>query len=322
MGMLRENSKFKANFKELRVGVFRGGVSPEREISLLSGENVIRALREKGYKAIDIDLKTKEAEEILEIIRKNFIDIVFIVLHGEFGEDGYLQKILEENNVPFTGSGSEASSLAMDKIQTKKILEKNNIPVPEYWIEDEGLPDFAPGDFPLVVKPHYVGSSIGVSIIKDRFQLREAISLAKKYSSRVIVERYIKGKELTVGIVGRRVLPIIEMRFKREFFDFSCKYEDNQAEFIVPAKLSPQLYKNIQELAYKVFQVLGCRGFGRVDLRLSFDSKPYILELNSIPGLTSHSLLPLAAKKAGLSLGELCEEVLKEAAERLKIASY
>ena len=302
------------NIKDLVIGVFRGGVSAEREISLLSGESVIKALRNKGYKVVDIDLKTCDEKAILKIIRDNFIDIVFITLHGEFGEDGQLQRILEVNNIPFTGSGSWASFLSMDKIQTRRVLEKNNIAVPQYWVEEEDF-KFSPSDFPLVVKPHYAGSSIGVNLVRNNSQLKEAIKIAKKYSSQTIVERYIKGRELTVGILRDKVLPIVEIRFKKDFFDFSSKYEDNQAEFIVPAKLPSKIYEKIQELAYRVFKVLGCRGLGRVDLRLTEDFKPYILELNSIPGLTSHSLLPLAAREAGLDFSQLCEEILKDALE-------
>jgi len=321
MAMLKEDSAEliqtyrTENIKDLVIGVFRGGVSAEREISLLSGENVIKALRNKGYKVVDVDLKTRDEKAILKIIRDNFIDIVFITLHGEFGEDGQLQRILEVNNIPFTGSGSWASFLSMDKIQTRRVLEKNNIAVPQYWVEEDGDFKFSPSDFPLVVKPHYAGSSIGVNLVKNHSQLKEAIKIAKKYSSQTIVERYIKGRELTVGILRDKVLPIVEMRFKKDFFDFSSKYEDNQAEFIVPAELPSKIYKKIQELAYRVFKVLGCRGLGRVDLRLAGDFKPYILELNSIPGLTSHSLLPLAAREAGLDFSRLCEEILKDALE-------
>lgn len=321
MAMLKKNSDgpvriYRAkNIKDLVIGVFRGGVSAEREISLLSGENVIKALRSKGYKVVDIDLKTRDEKVILKIIRDNFIDIVFITLHGEFGEDGQFQRILEVNNIPFTGSGSEASFLSMDKIQARRVLEENNIAVPQYWVEEEGGFKFSPSDFPLVVKPHYAGSSMGVTIVKNNSQLKEAIKIAKKYSSQTIVERYIRGRELTVGIIRDEALPIVEVRFKKDFFDFSSKYEDNQAEFIVPAELPPEIYKKIQELAYNVFKVLGCRGLGRVDLRLAEDFKPYILELNSIPGLTSHSLLPLAAREAGLDFSQLCEEILKDALE-------
>jgi D-alanine-D-alanine ligase len=308
------NQKPEEFLKGLTIGVFRGGVSAERDISLLSGKAVLEALGGKGYKVVDVDLRTKDETEIITIIKDNSIDLIFIALHGEFGEDGGLQKILEKHSIPFTGAGSYASFVAMDKIRTLEILEENNIPHPEYWIEDEGLPLFSVGDFPLVVKPNYSGSSLGVSIVKDKSQLKQAIDLAKGYSPRVIVERFIKGRELTVGIAVNKILPVVEIKFKRDFFDFFCKYEDNITQFIVPAQIPLEVYNDIQKLAYRVYEVLGSRHFSRVDLRMDREFNPYILELNSIPGLTSHSLVPLAAKNMGLSFNDLCEEIIKEAA--------
>lgn len=303
------------SIKDLTIGVFRGGVSSERGISLLSGQNVIEALKKKGYKVKDVDLQTRDESRILNIIKANAIDIVFITLHGEFGEDGGIQKIFEANDIPFTGAGSHSSFLAMDKIETLTILRKNNIPVPSYWLYGKSLPNFSESDFPLVVKPHSAGSSIGVSIVREKSYLDEAIRSAQGYSSRVLIERYIGGRELTVGIVGKKILPIVEMAFRKDFFDFSCKYDDNLTEFIVPAELPQDTYTYIQNLALRVYTVLGCRHFGRIDLRIDNQLHPYILELNSIPGLTSHSLLPLAARVAGLDFPDLCEEILKAAVQ-------
>jgi D-alanine-D-alanine ligase len=306
------------SLKDLNIAVFRGGLSPEREISLLSGENVFKALKIKGYKAIDIDLKTEDEAEILNIIKDNSIDLVFIALHGAFGEDGGIQKIFEENLIAFTGSRSYSSSLAMDKVASHRLLQENNISVPEYWVEDEGLPKFSDKDYPLVVKPYDSGSSIGVSIIKGKSFLSGALEKAYKSSKRVMVERYIEGRELTVGIVAQEVLPIVEMVCKTEFFDFTSKYHDKRTEFTVPAKLDNATARRIQNLSYKVYQVLGSRHFGRIDLRLDSNLKPFFLELNSIPGLTSHSLLPLAAKNKGISFGDLCQRIIKQAWDDFK----
>jgi len=306
------------DLKDLRIGVFRGGLSPEREISLISGQNVIEALISRGYNVLDVDLRTKNSQDIIKIIRGNSIDLVFIALHGEFGEDGGIQRILERHRVPFTGSDSGSSRICMDKIQTLRALEKNDIPHPEYWLEDKGLPDFSPYDFPLIVKPHYAGSSIGISIVRHKQELEKATEEAKRYSHRALVERFVEGRELTVGILGETILPIIEVVFARDLFDFFCKYEDNVTRFIVPAKLPKESYADIQKLAYRVYRVLGCRHLGRVDLRIDKDYRPYVLELNSIPGLTPHSLLPLAAKNAGIDFQDLCEEIVKEAVEDYK----
>ncbi|MBN2120989.1 MAG: D-alanine--D-alanine ligase [Candidatus Omnitrophica bacterium] len=305
----------KKDLKNLRIGVFRGGVSSERDISLISGQSVIEALLKRGYKVVDLDLKTKDENEIMKMINRNRVDIAFIALHGQFGEDGGIQRILERNSLPFTGAGSYSSALAMDKIETLKVLKQNNIPVPEYWIEDEGLPLFSDRDFPLVVKPHCAGSSIGVNIVKDVSLLQKALGEAKKYSTRVIVERYIEGRELTAAIVGQEVLPVVEIVFNKELFDFFSKYDDDLTQFIVPAQVPKKVYKLIQDLAYRVYKILACRHFGRIDFRIDKKNNPYVLELNSIPGLTSHSLLPLAAKEAGLTFEGLCERILNQALE-------
>ncbi|MFC1514659.1 D-alanine--D-alanine ligase [Candidatus Omnitrophota bacterium] len=300
--------------KDYKIGVFRGGTSSEREISLLSGANVLRALKKKGYQAIDVDLATENERRILNIISDKGIDLVFIALHGGSGEDGRLQRILEEHSLPFTGSGAEACRRAMDKTVSHRILKENKIPLPEYWIVDEGLPEFSRGDFPLVVKPHHCGSSIGVSIVKDKDLLQPACDAAGIHSPRVIVERYISGRELTVGIVGERTLPVVEVVFSGDFFDFSSKYEDDRTRFIVPADIDLRLGQTIQQLSRRVYAAIGCRHFARVDLRLDSASRPYVLELNAIPGLTGHSLLPLAAAHAGIGFDELCEAILIQAA--------
>ncbi len=301
----------KNNLKNLNIGVFRGGVSPERDISLISGDNVISALRDTGYRVVDVDLKTTDRCEILDIIRKNGIDIVFIALHGEFGEDGQLQKLFEENKIRFTGSGSLASYLAMDKIQTYKIFEENSIPFPQSRVWPEDYLQLQDNEFPLIVKPHYGGSTLGISIVRNKSEIKKSVEKARKISDKVLIERYIDGREFTVGIINGKVLPVVEIRFKNHLFDYSAKYTESLSEFIAPAELTKPVYKNVRDLSLKVYKVLGCRGAARVDLRMDNDYNSYILELNSVPGLTAHSLLPFACKKAGIEFGDLCEEILE-----------
>lgn len=296
--------------KEYTIGVFRGGTSPERDISLVSGGCVIEALKSKDYSVVDVDLKTENGEKICEIINSKKIDLVFVALHGGFGEDGRFQKILEEKGVLFTSSGADASHKAMDKLETRKILEADGIPFPRYWQADINLPPDISRNFPLVVKPHYGGSSVGVSVVKNDEEIERALKRAKDISENILVEEYITGRELTVGVVGDKVLPVVEMKFKNDFFDFSCKYEEDKTEFLVPADLPGDIYKQIQQLSFRVYQSLGCEVMGRVDLRLDSDLNPYVLELNSVPGLTTHSLLPLAAKYIGWDFPTLCEQIL------------
>lgn len=306
------------NLKDLTIGVFRGGVSSEREISLISGKNVVEALKERGYKVVDIDLKTRDKDEIVKIVRSNSIDLVFIALHGEFGEDGQIQRIFEDNNIPFTGSGSKASSFAMDKIKTRKVVGEKSLPLPKVFTDVDGI---RPSDFPLVLKPSSSGSSIGVKIVKDIDGFEEGLSFLNKTFSEILIEEYIPGRELTVGILGERPLPVVEIIFENSFFDYSCKYNDNLSRTVVPAEIPDSLSKEIQSIALQVYKALGCRHFGRVDFRLSKHMKPYVLELNSIPGLTSHSLLPLAAKSVGISFSSLCEHIARQAFRGLSVSS-
>ena len=306
------------DLKDLTIGVFRGGVSPERDISLLSGENVIKALADRGYKIEDVDLKANREDEIIEIVNSKNIDLAFIALHGEFGEDGQIQKIFEDNNILFTGSGSEASFLAMDKIKTRKILEEERLPLPKSFTD---ISSICPSDFPLVLKPSSSGSSIGVRIVRNQAELEEGLSFLSKSFSNILIEEYIPGRELTAGILGDTPLPVVEIVFENSFFDYSCKYSNNLSRAVVPADIPDSLSKEIQDIAFKVYKVLGCRHFGRVDFRLSDNMRPYVLELNSIPGLTSHSLLPLAAKNIGISFSSLCEDIVRQAFSGLSVSN-
>lgn len=299
--------------KDLVVGVFRGGIAAEREVSLESGSAVLNALKHKGYNPVDCVIDSDKKEYIKEIIENNQIDLVFIVLHGEFGEDGQLQAILDDLGVKYTGSGPKSSYDAMDKIKTHEILHKNSIPMPEYNVFCKDTIDNALDlvKFPCVVKPHYAGSSIGVRIVRNLSEWDEAVKAALDISDKLLVEEFISGREFTVGIIGNNVLPVVEIKAKSGFYDYKSKYEDENTGFVVPAQLDIQLSNKLQDLALETFKTLGCRGVARVDILLDNKAKPYVLELNSIPGMTSHSLLPLAALKNGLSFDDLCEKIVK-----------
>ena len=277
----------------------------------MSGEYVYNALKKRGYKCINIILNTRDKEEIKEIIQESEIDFVFPVLHGEFGEDGGFQKILEEMSIPYAGSDSNSSKIAMDKIATHKILEKNGILAPPYEVA-ESEKDLEKIEWtPAVVKPANGGSSLGVTIAKEKYQLIKAFRLAKEITDKVIVEKFIEGREVTVGIFDGKALPIIEVTPKEEFYDYYAKYDNDETEFVCPAKLPEDVYELIQAIALEVFKALGCRHFGRVDFRLDKNNQPYVLELNTIPGFTSHSLLPQSAKAAGYEFEDLCEKILQ-----------
>ena len=301
-----------------KVGVILGGLSSEREISLKSGKAISIALIKEGLDVEEIDLSTEDPRGVEQIINQASIDIAFIAMHGRFGEDGKLQAILEKMDIAYVGSDSLASAMSMDKIVAKKIFEENNIPVPQYRVlnrtrdyslENEEL------SFPLVIKPQSQGSSVGIAIIRSLEELEPALRVAFRYDDNVLIEEYIKGRELTVGILDNHALEPIEIVPKNRFFDFQAKYNKGITEYILPAALDSDLRKNIQSLSLKTHRVLGCRHFSRVDLLLDQNRNPIILELNTIPGFTSTSLLPKAALYEGITFSQLCIKLLKLAAQ-------
>jgi D-alanine-D-alanine ligase len=300
----------KYDLKDTKVGVLGGGVSSEREISLASAKNVYEALKRNNIDTVFIDMFTTQEEEVKRIISSFNIDVAFIALHGEFGEDGKIQHILEKMKIPYTGSSPDASYRAMDKIISKKIFQKKGIPTAPFciWEGEEKL--LRKLRYPLVVKPYFNGSSLGVSIVRDESYLQKAIEEATFYQEKIILEDYIEGKELTVGILEDKPMEVIEIVPKKGYFDFYTKYTDGMAEFIVPAKLDKEVYRKVQEVALGAHLSLGCRHFSRVDIRLGEDNIPYVLEVNSIPGLTSHSLLPLSAKARGIDFEELVLKII------------
>lgn len=305
----------------MKVGVLFGGISAEREISLVSGQEVCRVLAEEGVDAVSIDIVTSDKHKVRELIVKPNIDLAFIALHGEFGEDGQIQEILEELNILYTGSGPKASALAMDKLDSKTVFRANGIPTSDFTVLSS--PQDIPRSFryPLVVKPCNCGSSIGVSIVRNQTGLKSGVELAFSYSDRVILEDYVEGRELTVGVLANRPLAVVEIIPKKGYYDFNTKYSHGAATFIVPAKLESETEKKVKSLALKAHRALGCRHFSRVDMRLTGEHSPFVLEVNSIPGLTSHSLLPLSAGACGIDFNRLILQMVKLALPRHRLGA-
>lgn len=296
-----------AVLKNKRIGVLMGGISEEREISLKTGTAILKALGDKGYKAIGIDA----GRDISSVLLKKKVDIAFVALHGRYGEDGCMQGLLEVMAIPYTGSGVKASALAMDKTAAKKIMLYHGVSTPASCIYEEGVKPKVKA--PLVVKPACQGSAIGVSIVKKDSGLKAALKEASRFNGPVLIEKYIKGRELTVSILDKRVLPTIEIRPKEGFYDYTAKYTKGMTEFIVPAPIAKPADKKVAKEALKAYEALGCSGAARVDVILDDKGTPYVLEVNTIPGMTELSLFPRAAEAAGLDYAALVEEMLKGA---------
>ena len=304
-----KNSKFG------RIGVLMGGPSEERPISLRSANAVCESLKALKLDVVGIDIATDDAQANTALIRSQGIDCAFIALHGRFGEDGGIQQVLQDLNIPYTGSGVEASKRAMDKVVSQSVFRDAGLAVPDYLSVDRQLFDKGDDipvhfDLPWVIKPSRQGSSIGLSIIDDPQQLRKALSLAFETDDTALVQQYIQGRELTVGILSDQPLPIVEIVTTRKFFDYEAKYENGFTEYIVPAQLDKAIAVSVQETALAAYRSLGCSGCSRVDIILSDKNVPYVLELNNIPGLTQTSLLPKAARCAGIDFSQLCLRML------------
>ncbi|MDK9725578.1 MAG: D-alanine--D-alanine ligase [Sterolibacteriaceae bacterium MAG5] len=292
-----------------KVAVMFGGDSAEREVSLKSGAAVLAALGRAGVDAHAFD----PAMRPLAALREEGFDRVFIALHGRGGEDGTLQGALDLMKLPYTGSGVLASALAMDKWRSKLVWQAAGLPVPEFAMLDEDS-DFAAVEqrlgLPLFVKPANEGSSIGITKVKTTGRLAEAYGAARKYDRLVLAERFLAGGEFTVGIVGERALPVIRIVPATEFYDYEAKYLRDDTQYRVPSGLDAALEAEVQALAKRAFAVLGGRGWGRIDVMLDAAGRPYVLEANTAPGMTDHSLVPMAARAAGLSFEQLVVEVL------------
>ncbi|MEO8937120.1 MAG: D-alanine--D-alanine ligase [Burkholderiaceae bacterium] len=304
-----------------KVGVLLGGLSAEREISLMSGNGVLAALKAEGVDAHGFD----PAERPLGELASEGFDRVFIALHGRFGEDGTIQGALELLGIAYTGSGVMGSSVAMDKVFTKRIWESQHLPTPRYAVLDHNsdlrqVPDRL--GLPLIVKPPHEGSTIGISKVVGYSQMGEAYELAARFDDVVLAEEFVAGRELTVSIVERadgrlEALPIIEIVAPRGNYDYQNKYFTDDTRYLCPAPIDDALTRRIRALALEAFVAIGCEGWGRVDFMLrQADDEPFLLEINTSPGMTGHSLVPMAARAIGLSYEHLCVEVLASA--RLK----
>jgi len=295
-----------------KVAVLLGGKSAEREVSLNSGGMVLKALRSRAVDAHAFD----PAERNLEDLLKQKFARAFIALHGRFGEDGTVQGVLEWLGVPYTGSGILASALAMDKLRTKLLWHAEGLPTPPYEVlrKESDLKAVAKRlGTPLFVKPAAEGSSVGMSKVRSAAALDEAYALAVNYDPVVIAEKFIDGPELTAAILGDEVLPLIRIETPREFYDYDAKYIANDTRYHVPCGLPDKKEAQLRQLCLKAFRALGCRGWGRVDLMLDKRGRPYLLEVNTAPGMTDHSLVPMAARATGLSYEDLCVRILEGA---------
>lgn len=296
-----------------KVAVMLGGSSAEREVSLKSGAAVLAGLRRKGVEAHAFD----PGQRPLGALKEEGFDRVFIALHGRGGEDGTLQGALELLGIPYTGSGVLASALAMDKWRTKLCWQAAGIPVPDYEMLDASS-DFAAVEsrlgLPLFVKPANEGSSIGISKVKAPGGLRVAYETAAKYDRLVIAERFLAGGEFTVAILGSQALPVIRIVPATEYYDYEAKYFRDDTEYRIPCGLPEIREAAIREMALRAFTVLGGRGWGRVDVMLDAEGEAYCLEVNTAPGMTDHSLVPMAARAAGIPFDDLVLRILEDAA--------
>jgi len=301
------------DLKDKLIGVLMGGISREREISLRSGRNVADALIKLGYQVKLIDIVSADCQEQLT---HSGIEIAYNILHGNFGEDGQIQKILETLKIPYTGPGVRSSQLCIDKVACKKVLLKHNLPTAAY--EEPQAGSQIAMQVPLVIKPKTEGSSFGVSIVQRQEQVAQIFDETKKeFGSEIFVEKFISGAEVTVGVMQQYkkllALPILELVPKNEFYDFESKYTPGGTKFILPANLSPAVTELVQCLAVRAYQVLKCDGAVRVDFVIEARKTPYILEVNTIPGMTNQSDLPAEAKAEGISFEALVESILSTA---------
>jgi D-alanine-D-alanine ligase len=291
-----------------RIAVLMGGPGSEREVSLATGRGVAKALRSLGAEVTEIDVRDENFQ------LPDNVDLAFNTIHGTFGEDGQLQKILEDRGVRYTGDGVEGSRNAFDKILSKRKFFEHNVATPESEVIDAGRrPKMS---VPLVVKPARQGSTVGVVIVKNESELDGAMKEAAKYDRKLVVEKFVSGRELTIGILGDQALPIIEIIPKGGFYDFNTKYPflnptvGASAQHVCPANIDATLTKKIQELALQAFRALGLMVYARVDVILSETGEPFVLEANTIPGMTEASLLPEAAAAAGIGYADLCARII------------
>jgi D-alanine-D-alanine ligase len=300
--------------KNQRVGILMGGMSAERDVSLRTGEGIYEALTERGYQCTKIFVDG----DIDQVLRRTPIDVAFLALHGTYGEDGCVQGLLEILGIPYTGSSVMASALAMDKLKAKQLFRLYNVPTPPYYTVSEGQLDdleevHGSFGFPAFVKPRCQGSSVGAGRADSMAELKARCLEALKFDEFALVERFVAGKEINVALLDGKALGAIEIVPKGAFYDYQSKYQPGQSEYHLPARLSPTRYKGVLNLAERAVQALDVRGAVRVDLLVTEGENEYVLEVNTLPGMTRTSLLPKIAEGAGYSFGDLCEAILNRA---------
>jgi D-alanine-D-alanine ligase len=300
-----------------RIGVLMGGFSSERDVSIRSGLAIYQALQELGYNSALIDV----GKDIVNVLKKEKVKLAFLALHGGIGENGAIQGMLEVLEIPYTGSGVLASALAMDKEASKKIFMYHGLPVAPFVVvqrqeknsklriqSQEFRADF---EMPWVVKPAAEGSSIGISIVKEQAGLVPALEKAFSLGKRAIIEKFVEGKEVHIGILGSRALGGVEIKPSLEFYNYEAKYTSGLTEYIIPPQIEDAVYEKAKNIALNAHTALGCSGATRVDLRIDENAAPYVLEVNTLPGMTATSLLPKIAQSAGLSFKNLIEEIIR-----------
>lgn len=302
-----------AELKKKRIGVLKGGLSAERDVSLRSGAAVGKALSEAGYDVVEIDV----GKDIAARLSAEKIDIAFIALHGRYGEDGVIQGLLEAMFIPYTGSGVMASAVGMDKVVTKQLLEAHDIPTPKSFTfasAADALKAQSDISYPVVVKPSREGSSVGVTLVKTAAEYRPAIEAAAKSPGAIMVEQYVKGKEVQGAVLDDEAIGVIEIVPAREFYDYEAKYgAGSGTQYIFPARLEPAQYERVGQLCLKAHRALRCSGASRSDAIVTPSGDIYLLEVNTLPGMTATSLLPKIAAGKGLTFTALCERLLLSA---------
>lgn len=309
----------KTDTSKRRIGVVMGGLSAEREVSLETGAGVLHALESRGHECVGIDWAA--GTSLPALLAAHGVAVVWNALHGTYGEDGAVQGLCACMGIPCTGSGILASALAMDKVMAKRVFESQGVRTPPGIViarDADADAALAGWDAPLVVKPALEGSSVGVTVLPgvapgmadDRVDLRAAVARARAHRGPTIVERYIAGTELHVGILEDVVLGSIEVRPRETFYDYEAKYKRDDTAYLIPPAIEPAVVARGEALSLQAYRALGCSGYGRVDLRIDHSGEPYVLEVNTLPGMTSHSLLPKIAAHAGIDYPTLCERIL------------
>lgn len=307
--------------RQSRIAVLMGGVSNEREVSFKSGKAIATALGEAQHEVVPVDVTERSVDQLDRICPR----LAFIALHGEYGEDGQVQAQLEEKGIPYTGSGPDASRRGMDKVASKRAFVQHSVPTADYIVVENGEDRDWVGavasrlGYPLVCKPTTGGSSLGITLVQKESALEDALLAAteagrdtdgeKPEDPPVMLESYVHGREFTVGVVDGVAMPVVEVRSARTFFDYEAKYTDENTRYIVPVALLETVYRRMQEAALQAYHALGCRHLARVDMLYGYDGQLYVLEVNTIPGFTPRSLLPMAAEHAGMDFTRLCENI-------------